>query len=88
MNWLDYREAKSRGENEALDYLTSLDGVIPEQPEQYVTLKRLRRSETQVFSGGLYNQPHLFMMEMSAVENGEALHNQRILANQRLRNAK
>ena len=75
---------KSIGENEAHMWLLEHNMLEPVEPEPYTWLLRMRKWGL-MYSGGLINQPHLFMLETRAAERGEALHNQRVLANQKIK---
>jgi hypothetical protein len=40
----------------------------PEPPAPYLRLIRLKRYSIMTYSGGLYNQPHIELMEFDAVQ--------------------
>lgn len=68
----------------------NLEGLKPEEPDAYTWLQRIRKNGN-IFSGGLWNQPFLFMLEVRSAEIGESQHLQRVMANKKLealRNAK
>ena len=53
----------------------NLDGIKPQRT----------RKNGNIFSGGIWNQPYLFMIEIRAAELGESEHLQRVMANKKIR---
>ena len=84
-DWLDYMEAKANGENEEMMFLADREMLKPEQPEAFILLRRLRESGLSYFSGGLYNQPYIMMLEFAACRNGESEHRARVEANAKMK---
>lgn len=62
--------AASAGDPDRLSYLLNIEeGVTdaPEQPEALAILRRLRRFNLPMWSGGYADQPSILMMELNTV---------------------
>ncbi len=88
--WLEWEDLKTDGERE--DYLFALadDGEeAPEPPEPLSNLRRLRRFNFAhlVYSGGLYNQPHIYMREIHTCIEAEYVYAERVAVNLAIQNS-
>lgn len=73
---------------EATNYIASIrESIIdsPEQPEPLQILRKLRRFDTMMWSGGYADQPHILMMELHTVIEAELAHTNTIQLNAQLR---
>lgn len=89
--WLEWEAVQSEGDEAKTDLflidLAEREIGTPEQPEALYTLRRFRRFgiPPMIFSGSLYNQPHIWLQELNAAIEGELDYQTIQLANARLK---
>lgn len=67
IRWLEWENLSNEGEREDYLYTLADEGEDPpEQPEPLAMLRKFRRFNFShlMYSGGFYNQPHIFMREI------------------------
>jgi hypothetical protein len=88
--WLEYEEVQTKPQIDQDLFLIDLAerGIgTPEQPEPLTTLRKLRRFNfsSLYYSGGLSNQPHIWLDEINAAIDGEIEHERITLINLKLK---
>lgn len=86
--YLEYEQQKAeQGRDNALLPGFDLSGPDPEppdQPEPLSTLRQMRRLNLPLFSGGLDDQPWIFLQEINAVMDAELDFQARLAVNLKL----
>lgn len=86
IEWLEYEDVRQKGGNDEAQWLAlrkAKGKEQPEQPEPLSEVRRLRRFNFAhlKYSGGVYNQPRYWMMEIHTVIDAENEYQNMIAAN-------